>query len=64
MNPRTPQRSTILVACFLGILAVMLVPLPAMLLDALLCLNITASLLIVMSVMGAARPTEIGRAHV
>jgi flagellar biosynthesis protein FlhA len=51
-------RNYLLAACFLGILAVMLVPLPPLLLDALLCLNITTSLLIVMSVLNAARPTD------
>ena len=58
MTQAKQQRSTLLAACFLGILAVMLVPMPPMLLDALLCLNITASLLIIMSVLGAARPTD------
>jgi flagellar biosynthesis protein FlhA len=48
-----------LVALFLvGILAVMLVPMPAMLLDALLCINITLSLMIVMVVLNAQRPVE------
>jgi len=57
MNDRQ-QRNTLLAVCFLGVLAVMLVPMPPMLLDALLCCNITVSLMIVMSVLGAARPTE------
>src|SRR5262249_8192985 len=57
MNDRQ-QRNTLLAVCFLGVLAVMLVPMPPALLDALLCCNITVSLLIVMSVLNAARPTE------
>ncbi len=55
-NPKTLNRA--LAACFLGVLAVMIVPLPPIVLDALLCLNITASLLIVMSVLNAQRPTD------
>jgi flagellar biosynthesis protein FlhA len=48
-----------LVALFLvGILAVMLVPMPSMLLDALLCINITLSLMVVMVVLNAQRPVE------
>lgn len=59
MSNQSPnRRNQLLALCFLGILAVMIVPLPAPLLDALLCLNLTTSLLIVMSVLNAARPTD------
>ncbi len=53
-----PARNQLLAACFLGILAVMIVPMPPFLLDGLLCLNLTTSLLIVMSVLNASRPTD------
>ena len=53
-----PQRNQALAVCFLGILAVMIVPLPPILLDAMLCINISISLLVVMSVLNASRPTE------
>lgn len=53
-----PQRNQALAVCFLGILAVMIVPMPAFLLDAMLCLNIGTSLLVVMSVLNASRPTD------
>jgi flagellar biosynthesis protein FlhA len=52
------KRNQALAVCFLGILAVMVVPMPPFLLDALLCMNITASLLVVMSVLNASRPTD------
>ena len=52
------QRNSVLAVFFLGVLAVMLIPLPPYLLDALLCLNITASLMIVMAVINASRPIE------
>jgi len=57
-NTQTGRRNQLLALCFLGILAVMIVPMPPLLLDGLLCLNLTASLLIVMTVLNAARPTE------
>ncbi len=53
-----PQKNTVLALFFLGILAVMLIPMPPVLLDALLCINITASLLILMAVLNAGRPVE------
>ena len=55
---RNNNRNTLLAIFFVGILAVMLVPLPAILLDAMLCLNITVSLLILMAVLNAGRPVE------
>ncbi|MEQ1633562.1 MAG: flagellar biosynthesis protein FlhA [Planctomycetota bacterium] len=53
-----PQRNQALAVCFLGILAVMIVPMPPILLDAMLCINISISLLVVMSVLNASRPTD------
>src|SRR5262245_65287299 len=58
MSTSPNRRNQLLALCFLGILAVMLVPMPPLLLDGLLCLNLTASLLIVMTVLNASRPTE------
>lgn len=52
------QKNTLLALFFVAILAVMLVPVPSILLDAMLCLNITASLLILMAVLNAGRPVE------
>ncbi|MCR9247957.1 MAG: flagellar biosynthesis protein FlhA [bacterium] len=52
------QRNSLLALFFLGVLAVMLIPLPPLLLDAMLCLNITTSLMIVMAVLNANRPIE------
>jgi len=52
------QRNTLLAVFFVGILAVMLIPLPPLLLDAMLCLNITSSLMILMAVLNAGRPVE------
>lgn len=52
------QRNSLLALFFLGILAVMLVPMPPLLLDAMLCINITVSLLILMAVLNANRPVE------
>lgn len=52
------QRNTLLALFFLGILAVMLIPMPPLLVDAMLCLNITVSLLILMAVLNAGRPVE------
>src|SRR5688572_3127774 len=52
------QRNTVLALFFLGILAVMLIPMPPVVLDALLCINITVSLLILMAVLNAGRPVE------
>jgi flagellar biosynthesis protein FlhA len=52
------QRNTLLAVFFIGILAVMLIPLPPVMLDAMLCLNITISLMILMAVLNAGRPVE------
>lgn len=52
------MRNHALALFFVGILAVMLIPLPPALLDALLCVNITISLLVVMAVISAGRPTD------
>jgi flagellar biosynthesis protein FlhA len=52
------QRNSLLAVFFLLILAVMLIPLPPLLLDAMLCVNITVSLLILMAVLNAGRPVE------
>ena len=52
------QRNSALALFFLAILAVMLIPVPTIVLDAMLCLNITASLLILMAVLNAGRPVE------
>ncbi|MCA8974687.1 MAG: FHIPEP family type III secretion protein, partial [Planctomycetes bacterium] len=57
-NVSGTQRNSILAVFFLGILAVMLIPLPPILLDAMLCINITTSLMIVMAVLNANRPIE------
>ncbi|HEX5053668.1 MAG TPA: flagellar biosynthesis protein FlhA [Planctomycetota bacterium] len=54
----TNQRGTLLAVLFVGILAVMLVPMPPFLLDALLCINISVSLLILMAVLNANRPVD------
>jgi flagellar biosynthesis protein FlhA len=56
--PKGTQRNTMLAVFFLGILAVMLIPMPPLMLDAMLCLNITVSLLILMAVLNAGRPVE------
>jgi flagellar biosynthesis protein FlhA len=52
------QRNTLIALFFVGILAVMLVPLPPVLIDALLCINITTSLMVLMAVLAAGRPVE------
>lgn len=52
------QRNSLLAIFFLAILAVMLIPMPAFMLDAMLCLNITISLLILMAVLNSNRPVE------
>tara|TARA_R110002072_G_scaffold174303_5_gene329505 strand:+ start:4134 stop:6185 length:2052 start_codon:yes stop_codon:yes gene_type:complete len=52
------QRNSLLAIFFLAILAVMLIPMPAIMLDAMLCLNITISLLILMAVLNSNRPVE------
>jgi flagellar biosynthesis protein FlhA len=52
------QKNTMLALFFVAILAVMLIPVPSIVLDAMLCLNITVSLLILMAVLNAGRPVE------
>lgn len=52
------SRNSLLAMFFVGILAVMLIPVPSFLLDAMLCLNLTVSLLIVMAVLHANRPVD------
>ena len=55
---KNSNKNTLLALFFVGILAVMLVPLPPLLIDALLCINITLSLMILMAVLNAGRPVE------
>ena len=57
-EPPRNHRNSLLALFFLGILAVMLIPVPTVLLDAMLCLNISVSLLILMAVLNANRPVE------
>jgi flagellar biosynthesis protein FlhA len=52
------QRNSLLAIFFLAILAVMLIPMPPLMLDAMLCVNITLSLLILMAVLNSNRPVE------
>jgi hypothetical protein len=54
VNPR----NSLLALFFLGILAVMLIPLPAFMLDLMLSINISISLLILMAVINAGRPID------
>lgn len=57
-KPNKEQRNSLLAIFFLAILAVMLIPMPPLMLDAMLCINITASLLILMAVLNSNRPVE------
>lgn len=57
-EPKKEQRNSLLAIFFLAILAVMLIPMPPLMLDAMLCLNITLSLLILMAVLNSNRPVE------
>ena len=52
------QRNSILALFFLAILAVMLIPMPPLMLDLMLCINITISLLILMAVLNSNRPVD------
>ena len=52
------SRNTLLALFFVVVLAVMLIPVPSVVLDALLCVNITTSLLILVAVLEAGRPVE------
>jgi len=53
------RRNSMLGVLFIGVLSVMLIPVPPLVLDALLCINITLALLIVMAVLNTDRPTEL-----
>ena len=55
---KSNSKNSLLALFFIAILGVMLVPVPGLLLDAMLCLNITSSLLILMAVLNAGRPVE------
>ena len=55
---RSNNRNTLLAVFFVGVIGMMIIPLPPMLLDMMLCINITASLLILMAVLNAGRPAE------
>jgi flagellar biosynthesis protein FlhA len=55
---RSNNRNTLLAVFFVGVIGMMIIPLPPMLLDMMLCLNITTSLLILMAVLNAGRPAE------
>jgi len=57
-EPNKEQRNSLLAIFFLAVLAVMLIPMPPLMLDAMLCLNITVSLLILMAVLNSNRPVE------
>jgi len=52
------SKNSLLALFFVAILAVMLIPVPTFLLDGLLCINLTLSLLIVMAVLHAHRPVD------
>lgn len=58
LKPKKEQRNSLLALFFLAILAVMLIPMPPWMLDAMLCINITISLLILMAVLNSNRPVE------
>jgi flagellar biosynthesis protein FlhA len=55
---RNGSRNTVLALFFVAIIAMMLIPVPSVVLDAMLCLSITVSLLILMAVLNAGRPVE------
>lgn len=56
--PVRSRRNEALALVLIAVLGVMLIPMPPFVLDFLLSLNITISLLIVMTVLSAGRPTE------
>ncbi|MDA7494594.1 flagellar biosynthesis protein FlhA [bacterium] len=58
LGPNKEQRNSLLAIFFLAILAVMLIPMPPWMLDVMLCVNITISLLILMAVLNSNRPIE------
>jgi len=60
MAETTPvnPRNSLLALFFLGILAVMLIPMPPFMLDLMLSINISISLLILMAVINAGRPVD------
>ncbi|MCA8957157.1 MAG: FHIPEP family type III secretion protein, partial [Planctomycetes bacterium] len=57
-DDRPPSRSNLLAALVVGILVVMLVPMPTVVLDLLLTVNISLGLLILVSVMNAGKPAD------
>ncbi|MCC6671636.1 MAG: flagellar biosynthesis protein FlhA [Planctomycetes bacterium] len=57
-NTLKSNRNNVLAIVVVAILAVMLIPMPPLLLDALLATNITLSLLVMMTVLNMARPVE------
>ena len=57
-QPNTGSNNNSLALIVIAVLGVMLVPMPPFVLDVLLCLNITISLLIMMTVLNTSRPTD------
>lgn len=57
-NTASTSKNQQLALVLIGVLAVMLIPMPPAILDALLTLNITLSLLIVMTVLNTSRPMD------
>ena len=55
---KSERQNSVLAIFFLAILAVMLIPMPPLMLDAMLCINITISLMILMAVLNANRPVD------
>jgi len=53
------RKNSALGLIFVAVLTVMLVPVPGILLDVLLCINITVALLIVMAVLNTDRPADL-----
>ncbi len=52
------SKNSFLALVIIGVLGVMVIPMPPIVLDALLCVSITISLLIVMAVLNAQRPAD------
>ncbi|HHI79412.1 MAG TPA: flagellar biosynthesis protein FlhA [Planctomycetes bacterium] len=57
-NPLQRKAGTMLVVAFLGIFAVLLIPLPTFLMDLLITVNVSISLLILLSTLSANRPLD------
>jgi flagellar biosynthesis protein FlhA len=57
-NNLSNKRNSFLAVFFIGVLAVMLIPLPPLLLDLMLSINISISLLILIAVLNAGRPVD------